>query len=659
MTLRPIRAFPEPKTMSAATRRCFALLALLWNLVAVAQNITAPEMRWHLPEGQRIAAASLALDVGVEIHGLVAEARVTQSFRNEGAAFLSGEYLLPLPEGATVHTLRVRIGQRLIEGEVREKEQARAEFDAAAAAGQRTGLVEQQRANLFRTAVANVAPGETVEVEVGYWQKVAYRDGTFELVFPLTFVAPYSQGLAAGARPVSAPPVAATQAGAPPTVKLAIALEPGLPLRSVESATHAVAIARKGTRYDVTLATSTVPPDRDFVLRWRPEPGREPAAAVFVERGAGADYVLAMLVPPEQRIETLPRELILVIDTSGSMLGPSMEQAKAALDAGLARLKPGDRFNVIQFNSYTSALFEAPVQASAQRVAEARAWVAQLQADGGTEMLPALDAALQGAAASGHVRQVVFATDGAVTDEDGLYTLIEDALGDTRLFPVGIGDAPNARFLSQAARMGRGASVVIRDLGEVATRMEELFAKLDRPALRDVALAWPGIADAYPPVLPDLYQGEPLLVVAKLDRASGKLDASGIASGGGWSKSLALPARNDRGIARLWARGKIEALEDELRRGAEEALIRPQVVEVALAHHLVTRYTSLVAIDRTPVRPANAPVDGIAFANGGSGDLLAFAQGATPAPLLAWLGAFGLLAMALASRRRIAWSIVR
>src|SRR6187402_3667601 len=174
MTLRPIRASPEPKKMSAASRRLFALFALLWNIVAVAQSITAPEMHWRLPDGNRIAAASLALHVDYQVQGMIAEAQIKQSFRNDGTSYLAGEYLLPLPEGASVHTLRLRIGKRLIEGEVREKEQARAEFQAAATAGQRTGLVEQQQANLFRTTVANVAPGETVEVEVGYWQRITY-----------------------------------------------------------------------------------------------------------------------------------------------------------------------------------------------------------------------------------------------------------------------------------------------------------------------------------------------------------------------------------------------------------------------------------------------------------------------------------------------------
>ena len=439
--------------------------------------------------------------------------------------------------------------------------------------------------------------------------------------------------------------------GGAPQVAIGVALHPGLPVVAIESASHRVTVEARADAYAIRLAAGDVVPDRDFVLSWRPAPSREPGAALFLEHRADGDYALAMFVPPTQAVEALPRELILVIDTSGSMLGGAMEQARAAVDTALARLRPVDRFNVIEFDSDTHALFPQSVPADAARVATAREWVAGLAADDGTEMLPALDLALAGDPPAGFVRQVVFATDGAVTDEEGLYTLIEDGLRNARLFPVGIGDAPNGRFLDQAARMGRGASVVIRDLGEVAPRMETLFEKLDRPVLRELQVNWPGAIETFPRALPDLYHGEPLLVVAKLGKGAGKVEVDGIGPHGGWAKSLVLPQRNDTGIARLWAQAKVEDFEDMLRRGSDEALVRPQLVEHALAHGLVTRYTSLVAVDRTPVRPQDAPMQGVAFANGSTGDdALALAQGATPAPLQLLLGLFGLVLVVLSRR---------
>jgi Ca-activated chloride channel family protein len=434
-----------------------------------------------------------------------------------------------------------------------------------------------------------------------------------------------------------------------------------LPLQSVASESHAVDVQRHGETYRVALGKGPVPADRDFVLRWRPEPGQQPTAALFVEHAADADYAMVLMLAPDAPSARIARELVLVIDTSGSMTGTSIEQAKAALDLALASLQPQDRFGVIQFNSTTEALFERPVPATPQAVRVARDWVALLEAQGGTEMLPAFDAALMGSAPQGYVRQVVFATDGAVSGEDALYTLIEDQLGGSRLFPVGIGDAPNGHFLRRAARMGRGASVVIRDVAEVQPRMAELFAKLDRPALRDVQLAWTGGAEAYPGRVPDLYSGEPLVVVAKLARGTSRVDAVGWQREAAWSKSLDLArTRNDAGIARLWAQSKIEDLEEQLRHGGDEAVIRAQALDVALAHKLVTRWTSLVAVDRSPVRPADAPLAGAQLANGATANTLAFATTATSAGqslLVGFAGLALLLAAALRGRRIVAGSV--
>lgn len=660
MASRPPGALPDPTSMRTLMLRfagavLLACAACLAASGAQAQDVAAPTLRWHDAEGRPAVAASQALDVSIKVSGLVAEGRLRQQFRNEGTVHLEGQYLLPLPDGAAVHSMRLRIGRRVIEGEIRERGQARAEYRAAAAAGRRTSLVEKQQGNLFRAAVANVAPGETVEVEIDWWQRVEYVDGRFELVFPLTFVPRYDQGL--GVEPPAtandaAPALAAPAAGvAAPPVTIAVELDPGLPLQSVASESHAVDVRREGERYTVRLGAGPVPADRDFVLRWRPEAGQQPGAALFVEHAADADYALVMMLAPAQAKARIPRELVLVVDTSGSMFGTSIEQARAALDLALAGLQPQDRFNVIQFNSTTEPLFERPVAATAQSVRVARDWVALLEAHGGTEMLPALDAALAGTAPQGYLRQVVFATDGAVSGEEALYTLIEDSLGASRLFPVGIGDAPNGYFLARAARMGRGASVVVRDVAEVQPRMAELFAKLDRPALRDVQLAWSGGAESYPARVPDLYSGEPLLVVAKLARGATHVDAAGLLRDASWSKSLPLARqRNDAGVARLWAQAKIEDLEDQLRRGGDAAVIGAQALDVALAHRLVTRWTSLVAVDRTPVRPADAALHGVDLANGATAGSLAFAQTATPAAQWLLLGLAG-LALLLASLR--------
>jgi Ca-activated chloride channel family protein len=366
-----------------------------------------------------------------------------------------------------------------------------------------------------------------------------------------------------------------------------------------------------------------------------------------------------MIVPPalaDSATPRSPREAVFIIDTSGSMEGTSIRQAKEALQMALDRLSPGDRFNVIEFNSVTRALFGAPMPVDTATLAKAKSFVAALRARGGTEMKPALEAALTSDLAPGFVRQVVFLTDGAVGNEGELIQLIQRRLSDRRLFTIGIGSAPNSFFLAKAAQYGRGTFTFIGDVREVAEKMGALFTKLESPVLTDVAISWPGKTEVWPREPGDLYAGEPIVAVAQTDALEGNVTITGRRGGTAWSASVPLSASaNEPGIGVLWARAKIEALTDSLKGGEQEADVRKSVIEVALAHHLVTKYTSLVAIDVTPTAlpgttsiktalPTNLP-EGASFEA-----IFGGAQTATPATLYLLLGLIALL-MAV-----IAWS---
>lgn len=657
----------------------FVLLALAARVAAQTPASALPEpegLQFARADGRWDTAVALDTDVHFRIQGLLAEVTVEQTYRNDSADWLEGRYLLPLPENAAVHALNLQIGDRIVVGEVREKAEAQAIYQAAAAQGQVAGLVEQNRPNLFRTAVANIAPGASVQVRIGYWQRVDYRDGAFSLSLPLTLTPRYESsesmrelrradvaGIASDSAPdcgaefsAEALPAAASATtdrhAAEPIISLRADLTAGVALSGVDSPTHAVDVTHAGSSYVVTLRDGVVPSDRDFELRWTPVPHATPQSALFVERRGDADYAFAMLLPPTRKVEALPRELLLVIDTSGSMEGEPLQQAQAALIEALARLRPGDRFNLIQFNSVSEQLFEQAVPADEPHLRVAGDWIGALVATNGTEMSPALTLALAGAAPQGYVRQVVFITDAAVGNEAQLLAQIERELGAARLFPVGIGSAPNGFFLRKAAEVGRGSELLIRAPDQVVAQMDRLFAKLDRPALSDVELRWPAGAEVFPERLPDLYDGEPLLAVAKLSKAAGVLKASGWSAQGEWQDALAL----DRavvmdGVARLWGRSKIEALEDALRQGADEAQIRSNIVTLGVEHQLVSRYTSLVAVDRTPVRPQDAALASAQFDNAAPANSLAFAQGGTAArSQIALAIAFALLALALLPR---------
>jgi Ca-activated chloride channel family protein len=392
----------------------------------------------------------------------------------------------------------------------------------------------------------------------------------------------------------------------------------------------------------------------------------------FSETINGEPYYLLMVVPPESELvsdATMPREMIFIVDTSGSMHGVSLAQAKQALLRALQTLRPGDKFNVIEFNSYTTPLFPSSVTADDANLDAAQSFVRQLESNGGTEMHSALSFALRTAPSESFLRQIVFITDGAVGNEEGLFQLIDSKLKGARLFTVGIGSAPNSWFMRKAAETGRGTFTIISALHEVGEKMDRLFRKLENPQVTDIDVQWPSgvVVESYPSIVPDLYLGEPIVVKA---RASGEVRSGdvvrivGNSVGGAWSSELALAGRQpSAGVAALWARARIADLLDQLRRGAEEDEIRPAAVETALTHHLVSKYTSLVAVDKTPVRPAGDLLDSEQVASlmphGQSGSaIFGFPATATNAELLQLTG-ITLLSLALlimagpALRRRI------
>ncbi len=620
-----------------------------------------------------VTATLLNTDVNITVNGLVARVSVMQEFKNEGGEWVEGTYVFPLPDKAAVDHMRLYIGDRYIEGEIQEKEQARKAYEQAKQAGKKTSLVEQQRANLFTTSVANIAPGETVIVEIEYMEDVRFDNGVFSLRYPMTLTPRYVPGQAlpdkvgsgwssdtdevSDASQITPPMVSASRAH---KVSLQASVNAGVPLEIIASRYHAVNVAESGGHYAVTLAGNRVPMDHDFELLWRPVPSSTPRAMVFAETLQGEPHYLLMVMPPDVGAATtvrMPREMIFIIDTSGSMHGVSIEQAKQALQRALERLQPEDRFNVIEFNSQAKPLFTTSVVADIAALSNAKDFVRRLQAEGGTNMQPALRQALQPAVSESHLKQIIFITDGAVGNEEGLFGLIETGLGNARLFTVGIGSAPNSWFMRKAAEVGRGSFTTISSLHEVGEKMDRVFQKLEQPQVTNIAVQWPSgvVVDAYPAVVPDLYLGEPVTVKVRASgafRAGDSVRIAGDSVSGAWTRDLALTTAADSpGVAALWARSRIASLLDLERRGADMQETRKAVVDTALKHHLVSKHTSLVAIDKTPVRESTDPLKAEQVANlmpyGQSGAaIFGFPATATIAPAMRHTG-FALLTAAL------------
>jgi Ca-activated chloride channel family protein len=628
-------------------------------------------------------APLVATEVDVAVAGVVARTTVTQHFINPTGQWREGLYTFPLPDRAAVDQLHMQVGERVVEGEIREKEEARATYAKAKAAGIKASLVESSRPNLFSARVAHLGPGETVTITIEYQETLHYDQGSFSLRVPLAVTPRYSPGSppdaidgAAGFRALALaeldddddamPPAPYLAPGSPPAnpVKLHVSVDAGFALAGIASASHAIAVKEDiSHRYDVTLADDIVPADRDFELAWQPDVGAAPGAALFTETLDGKTYALLMMMPPSDASPApiAPREATFIVDTSGSMGGASIEQAREAVLFALARLRPGDRFNVIEFNSVTRPLFGAPMPVDTTTLASAQRFVRGLKADGGTEMKPALEAAFAAPPADGFVQQVVFLTDGAVDNERDLLALIGARAGNRRLFTIGIGAGPNTWFLRKAAEAGRGTATFIGDIHDVKARMTALYAKLENPALTGIDAAWSAPVDAYPQKVPDLYDGEPVVMTAAFDTSLVTLSLTAKRGERAYGALLPLAsARPAHGIATLWARDRIEALSDAMV-GGDAAVIKPLIVKTALDHHLVSRYTSLVAVDVTPTLPAGessipSPMPLNLPAGYDDATLGALPQTATPAPLLlalaALLAAVALAMRALATRRR-------
>lgn len=576
--------------------------------------------------GELRLAPLLKSDVVMQISGMVARVSVKQRFNNITAEWQEGIYVFPLPDDAAVDSLRMHIGERIIEGEIKERQQAKAAYKQARDSGRKAGLVEQERANIFTTSVANIAAGETITVEIRYQQVARYDAGEFSLRFPMVVAPRYipgnikvqgydGHGWAANTDLVSdaariTPPVLHPDQGSINPISIRADLDAGFPLQHISSSYHTIRLKKiSPAQYVISLGEGNVPADRDFELRWQPESAHSPRAALFSETHAGNQYALLMLIPPEQQgTVTLKREVIFVIDTSGSMAGASIKQARQALLQALGSLKAGDYFNVIQFNSHTSQLFHAPQAVNSGVLQQARSWVQALDAGGGTEMAPALQAALVNTSENRHVRQIVFITDGSIGNEEQLFGIIEKNLGKSRLFTVGIGSAPNSYFMRHAAETGRGSYTFIGQISEVESRMQSLFTRLESPVLTNLALdLHEQDLAVWPQKIPDLYRGEPLLLAVRAKHLPDSVRINGLIREEQWHSSLSLSnGKNSEGVAKLWARKKIAALMDLWHLNENRDGTRGMIIETALEHHLVSKFTSLVAIDKTPVRTREA-----------------------------------------------------
>ncbi|HKA90617.1 MAG TPA: VIT domain-containing protein [Haliangiales bacterium] len=538
----------------------------------------------------------------IRVHGVVADVEVEQTFQNPYRQKIEASYLFPLPTRSAVFGYEIRVGGRTIVGELRPRDEAVQKYKAAVRAGHVAALLTQERPNLFVQAVGNIEPGAEVGVKLRYVEPLVPDEGGYELAFPLVagprHVPPSSRLAPEAAALVQAPALPAGLRSSH-DVEVAVRFDADVPAHDVTSPSHRIDVA--GAR--VGLAAGDTIPNKDFVLRYHLG-GEAPSFALLADADAGAGSFFFLAMPPAAAgaLAPLPKELVLAVDTSSSMAGAPLAKAKELARRALGALGPDDTFQIVAFDDAATALAPRSVAVKPRNLDVARAWIDALAAGGGTDVAAGVRLALEAPADPGRLRIVVFITDGFVGNEDEILALVQDKIGAARLFTFGVGSAPNRYLLEEMAALGRGAVAFVRADEDAAAAAAAFVRRLARPVLTDLRVDWNGlaVADVTPARIPDLYDGQPLVLFGRFARA-GEATVAVVGRRGGetlrFEVPVALPERSERpAVGTMWARARIAELSRRLLRG-ETPELKKQVMDLALAHHLMTRYTAFVAVD--------------------------------------------------------------
>ena len=589
------------------------------------------ELLYRSPVSGRYESVPLLhTDVALDVRGLAASAIVTQQYANSSAEPIEAVYIFPLPHDAAVYDLEIRIGNRIIHSVIRERGEAKRVYEAAKSEGKRAALVEEERPNIFTASVANLMPGDHVDVRLRYVEPLRWEDGRIRLTFPMVVGPRYIPGTEAtghdgtgwaydsNAVPDASritPIVKNPDSRSGHDISVAVDLDAGFEFGAIRSVSHEISIKRlPDGRQRVELSAGATLPNKDFILEVQQAESTQPKTSLFLspERpqpgqpaSSETHFLLTSFPPTVQPAQRVAVEMLYMIDISGSMAGTSIEQARGALLQGLDRLRPGDRFAILAFNHGYFEFSPQSLVASPENVAQGRHFVARLEAGGGTEMLPALLHLMRKPETPGYLRHIVLLTDGDLGNEEQIFAAMRQNLGSARLYTVAIGSAPNFFLATKMAQFGRGTFTHIANLNEITERMGRLLETIESPVLTDVKLSFEGVevADVYPERPQDLFLRQPLLVYGRITKGTqGKLHIT--ARAGSEPYEISIPFDASRAtfhpaITTLWARQCVEDLVDHWRESDETSRdeIRSTVIAHAIRYRLVTRFTSLVAVE--------------------------------------------------------------
>ena len=610
--------------LAATAGLVYVVLCSLWPLSASADDAVANDrvaspyffVASDDPANDRMPLKSTRVDV--RIAGVIADVTVTQRYANAGRRPLGARYVFPAGTRAAVYAMNVRIGDRLLTADIREKERARVEYEAAKAEGKTAALLEEHRPNVFQMNVANILPGDDIAVELHYTELIVPQDGRYRFVSPTVVGPRYNAQPATAVAGRAATPYLHEGIATPATFDLHVALASPIGVKEIGSTTHEVAVTRamRGTqggsdRVDIALAKGSSG-DRDFILDYRLA-GDAIESGVLLHRGVDENFFVAMIEPPKSvpTSAIVPREYVFVIDISGSMHGYPLDTAKALLRKLIGGLRSSDTFNVLLFSGDDSVLAPKSLPATQANIEFAIRTIDRQSGGGSTELLPALRHALALPKDDDRSRTMVVVTDGYVTVEREAFELVARHLGRANLFAFGIGSSVNRELIEGLARAGQGEPFIVTEANGAAAEAERFRRMIDSPVLTHVRLRFEKDAsangfelrDVEPAAIGDLFASRPVIVFGKWKGApSGRLVVEGLTANGNYRGSVDLGRETAAGLEHpalryLWARHRIASLSDqEALEGAGAQA--DAITKLGLRYSLLTPYTSFVAVDR-------------------------------------------------------------
>jgi len=576
---------------------------------------------YFVVEGADPGVEALPLEstkVDVQVTGVIAEVTVTQAYKNAGKKPINAQYVFPASTRAAVHGMRMQVRDQVIEAVIKEKQQAAKTFEAAKKEGKSASLLEQQRPNVFTMKVANVMPGDHLEVSLRYSELLVPTSGVYELDYPTVVGPRYSNEAAAGAKPQDKFIASGyTPAGAPPSYSFDLSgtLATPIPVQSLESPSHGLVTSadNPSLRRFSLAASEHAGGNRDFILRYR-------LAGDAIQSGlslfdAGSEKFFLLQVEPPKRVPTElipPREYVFIVDVSGSMSGFPLETAKKLLRELIGGLRPSDKFNVELFSGTSALLAEHSLPATPSNIVLATRFIDDQKGGGGTELLPALEQAFSLSKSEGLSRSFLVITDGYIGQDRGAIDLVRNKLSDANVFAFGIGSSVNRFLIEGVAKAGAGEPFIVTDPGQAAATADRLREYVKSPVLTDVKVGYEGF-DAYdvePKSFPDVLAERPVVIQGKYrGDAKGFVNLSGLTGKGAFAQrfdvSQVKPRAEQRALSFLWARSRVATLGDF---GFAEptALAKNEITALGLRYNLLTDYTSFVAVARKVVNPGGA-----------------------------------------------------